>query len=137
MAAHICGWCSKTLASQQSLWNHRQRCKDSKDELHATLGDGLVIKSRSITPPVHKENIVSDIINKVGKMQEPKSDTGKEDIIGNFLNKVAQVANINIEPMTEKNIFFINSRTTETEIVNRFIIWNGIWKTNFIIERNV
>ena len=81
---------------------HRQRCKDSKDELHATLGDGLVIKSRSITPPVHKEKIVSDIINNAGKMQEPKSDTGKEDIIGNFLNKVAQVANINIEPMTEK-----------------------------------
>ena len=102
MAAHICVRCNKTLASRQSLWNHRQRCKDSKDELHATLGDGLVIKSRSITPPVHKEKIVSDIINKVGKMQEPKSDTGKEDIIGNFLNKVAQVANINIEPMTEK-----------------------------------
>ena len=102
MAAHICVRCNKTLASRQSLWNHRQRCKDSKDELHATLGDGLVIKSRSITPPVHKEKIVSDIINKVGKMQEPKSDTGEEDIIGNFLNKVAQVANINIEPMTEK-----------------------------------
>ena len=102
MAAHICVRCNKTLASRQSLWNHRQRCKDSKDELHATLGDGLVIKSRSITPPVHKEKIVSDIINNAGKMQESKSDTGKEDIIGNFLNKVAQVANINIEPMTEK-----------------------------------
>ena len=102
MAAHICVRCSKTLASRQSLWNHRQRCKVSKDGFHATLGDGLILKSRSIPVPVHKEKIVSDIINNAGKMQEPKSDTGKEDIIGNFLNKVAQVANINIEPMTEK-----------------------------------
>ena len=93
MAAHICDRCSKTQASRQSLWNHRQHCKDSKDELHTTLGNGLVIKSRSRTPSVHKEKIVSDIINNVGKMQEPKSDTGKEDIVEKFLNKVAQITN--------------------------------------------
>ena len=67
MATYICDRCSKTMASRQSLWNHRQRCKDSKDGLHETLGDGLFIKSRSSSAPIHKERFVSDIINNVGK----------------------------------------------------------------------
>ena len=119
MAAHICARCNKTLASRQSLWNHRQRCKDSKDELHATLGDGLVIKSRSITPPVHKEKIVSDIINNVDKMQEPKSDTGKEDIVGNFLNKVAQITNM--KPMSEKTSSLTNQEALKPKSLNDLV----------------
>ena len=119
MAAHICVRCNKTLASRQSLWNHRQRCKDSKDELHATLGDGLVIKSRSITPPVHKEKIVSDIINNVGKMQEPESDTGKEDIVGNFLNKVAQITNM--KPMSEKTSSLSNQEALKPKSLNDLV----------------
>ena len=100
MAAHICVRCNKTLASRQSLWNHRQRCKDSKDGLHATLGEGLLVKSRFRSPPMHKEKFASDIINNVGKMQGPKSDTGKEDIVENILNKVFQRSNV--DPMSEE-----------------------------------
>ena len=119
MAAHICDRCSKTLASRQSLWNHRQHCKDSKDELHTTLGNGLVIKSRSRTPSVHKEKIVSDIINNVGKMQEPKSDTGKEDIVGNFLNKVAQITNM--RPMLEKTSSLSNQEAQKPKSLNDLV----------------
>ena len=67
MAAHICDRCSKTLSSRQSLWNHRQRCKNSKEGTHETLGDGLVIEFRSSSAPIHKDKLVSDIINKAGK----------------------------------------------------------------------
>ena len=119
MAAHICDRCSKTLASRQSLWNHRQHCKDSKDGLHTTLGNGLVIKSRSRTPSVHKEKIVSDIINNVGKMQEPKSDTGKEDIVENFLNKVAQITNM--RPMLEKTSSLSNQEAQKPKSLNDLV----------------
>ena len=100
MAAHICVRCNKTLASRQSLWNHRQRCKDSKDGLHETLGEGLLVKSRFRSAPMHKEKFALDIINNVGKMQGPKSDTGKEDIVENILNKVFQRSNV--DPMSEE-----------------------------------
>ena len=36
------------------------------------------------------------------KEQEPKSDTGKEDIVGDIINKVVQRANMDVKPMTEK-----------------------------------
>ena len=72
MAAHICVRCNKTLASRQSLWNHRQRCKDSKDGLRETLGNGLMVESR--IRPTHKEKFVSDIINNVGKPLQKAKD---------------------------------------------------------------
>ena len=34
--------------------------------------------------------------------QEPKSDTGKENIVGDIINKVVQRANMDVKPMTEK-----------------------------------
>ena len=85
MAVHICDRCSKTLASRQSLWNHRQRCKDSKDGLHETLGNGLIVESRS--RPTHKEKFVSDIINNVGKTAKdqhsvlPKKQESKKNSV--------------------------------------------------------
>ena len=36
------------------------------------------------------------------KKQEPKSDTGKENIVGDIINKVVQRANMDVKPMTEK-----------------------------------
>ena len=85
MAAHICVRCNKTLASRQSLWNHRQRCKDSKDELHATLGDGLVVKSSSRSAPsesdepIDKEKIIEDILNEVEQrvMEDTRAQNGR------------------------------------------------------------
>ena len=72
MAAYICDRCGKTMSSGQSLWNHRQRCKDSKDGLCETLGNGLIVESRS--RPTHKEKFVSDIINNVGKILQKAKD---------------------------------------------------------------
>ena len=72
MATYICDRCSKTMASRQSLWNHRQRCKDSKDGLREPLGNGLMVESR--IRPRHKEKFVSDIINNVGKPLQKAKD---------------------------------------------------------------
>ena len=36
------------------------------------------------------------------KEREPKSDTGKENIVGDIINKVVQRANMDVKPMTEK-----------------------------------
>ena len=67
MNANNCVRCGKTLASPQSLWNHRQHCKDrtTKDNLHKTSGKGLIIKPRIGSTPVHKEKFIADIINNV------------------------------------------------------------------------
>ena len=86
MAAHICVRCNKTLASRQSLWNHRQRCKDSKDGLHETLGNGLIVESRS--RPTHGDRFISDILNNVGKTAKeqrsalPKKRESKKNSVG-------------------------------------------------------
>ena len=64
MKAHICVRCSKTLASPQSLWNHRQRCKASanKDEEFSSSKE-QTRKHDSV--PAHKEHFLADIINNV------------------------------------------------------------------------
>ena len=67
MNANNCVQCGKTLASPQSLWNHRQHCKDrtTKDNLHKTSGKSLIIEPRIGATPVHKEKFIADIINNV------------------------------------------------------------------------
>ena len=63
MNTHICARCNKTLVSSQSLWKHRQRCKDAtKDNLHGTSKIGF-LKPRIDSIP-DKEKLVADIINK-------------------------------------------------------------------------
>ena len=64
MNAPICARCNKTLASSQSLWNHRQRCKNAtKDNLHGTSRNGF-LKPR-VDSISDKDKFIADIINKV------------------------------------------------------------------------
>ena len=67
MKVYNCDRCSKTLVSPQSLWNHRQRCKDNatEDGLQETPGNGLIIRPRIGSAPVHKEKFIADNINNV------------------------------------------------------------------------
>ena len=64
MKVHICVRCSKTLASPQSLWNHRQRCKAStiKDEKFSSSNEQT---RKHDSAPAHKETFLADIINNV------------------------------------------------------------------------
>ena len=39
--SYICTKCGKSLASSQSLWNHKQRCKDTGEGKRSRNGDGL------------------------------------------------------------------------------------------------
>ena len=78
-----CDRCSKTLASPQSFWNHRQRCKDNaiEDGLQETSGNGLIIRPRFGSTPVHKEKFIADNINNVThsvKDQDSTSSLPKE-----------------------------------------------------------
>ena len=61
MAAHICVRCSKTLASRQSLWNHRQRCKvnANKDEKSNEQ------TGNPYSTPADKEKFLANIVNNV------------------------------------------------------------------------
>ena len=83
MKVYNCDRCSKTLASPQSLWNHRQRCKDNaiEDGLQETSGNGLIIKPRFGSTPVHKDKFIADNINNVThsvKDQDSTSSLPKE-----------------------------------------------------------
>ena len=64
MAAHICVRCSKTLASRQSLWNHRQRCKVNaiKDEKSNEQ------TGKPYSTPADKEKFLANIVNNVDNL---------------------------------------------------------------------
>ena len=64
MAAHICVRCSKTLASRQSLWNHRQRCKvkANKDEKSNEQ------TGNPYSTPADKEKFLANIVNNVDNL---------------------------------------------------------------------
>ena len=96
-----CDKCDKMFATRQSLWKHRKQKHAGKTEntiahkdgLHETLGDGLVIKSRSSSAPIHKERFVSDIINNVGKTAKDqhsalpkKQETKKNSVLPKALS---------------------------------------------------
>ena len=72
-----CDRCSKTLASPQSFWNHRQRCKDNatKDGLQETSGNGFIIRPGFGSTPVHKEKIIADNINNVTQSVKDQGST--------------------------------------------------------------
>ena len=103
MNANNCVQCGKTLASPQSLWNHRQHCKDrtTKDNLHKTSGKGLIIKPRIGATPVHKEKFIADIINNVrAKDQGSTSILPKEQMskMNSVLPKVLSDLLLDSEP---------------------------------------
>ena len=100
MAAHICDRCSKTLASQQSLWNHRQRCKAN------------AIKNEQMKKPEStQEKFVADIVNRANdwyttsillmKLMNPKTvdskSEGKSDIESDSYSE-STVSNLNDNP---------------------------------------
>ena len=64
MAAYICVRCSKTLASRQSLWNHRQRCKvnTNKDEKSNEQ------TGNPYSTPADKEKFLANIVNNVDNL---------------------------------------------------------------------
>ena len=62
MKANICVQCNKTLASPQSLWNHRQRCKTNATK-NLSLSNEQTKKSESTL--AHKEKLHADIVNNV------------------------------------------------------------------------
>ena len=64
MAAHICVRCSKTLASRQSLWNHRQRCKVNaiKDEKSNEQ------TGKPYSMPADKKKFLANIVNNVDNL---------------------------------------------------------------------
>ena len=104
MAAYICDRCSKTLGIRQSLWNHRQRCKDTKDGFHETVGNGLIVESRST--PTHSDRFISDIINNVGKTAKeqrsalPKKRESKKNSV---LSKVLSDLPLRLDFETDSN----------------------------------
>ena len=53
MDNHVCGECSRSLASPQSLWNHKQRCKVRRD-LKAAGREGVKI-AKDVGKEVGKE----------------------------------------------------------------------------------
>ena len=77
MKVYNCDRCSKTLASPQSFWNHRQRCKDNatEDGLQETSGNGLIIRPRFGSTPVHKEKFIADNINNVTQSVKDQGST--------------------------------------------------------------
>ena len=87
MVAHICDRCSKTLASRQSLWNHRQRCKAN------------AIKERFLNEQIKKpestqEKFLADIVNRANdqhttsilpmKLMNPKTADSKSEEKSDF-----------------------------------------------------
>ena len=75
-ALPICVRYSKTLASLQRVWNHRQHCKGNapKDGLHETSGN-----SRIDLTPAHKENFLADIIDNVSQRVKDQGSTSDSE----------------------------------------------------------
>ena len=118
MKVHICVRCSKTLASPQSLWNHRQRCKASaiKDEKFSS-SNGQTRKHDSA--PAHKENFLADIINNVRAKDQRttpilpiKQMNPKPDALIDFKSEEKSQC----ESDSESTTFNSDSESEETEI---------------------
>ena len=75
MKVYNCDRCSKTLASPQSLWNHRQRCKASAIGPQETTGNGLIVRPKFGSTPVHKEKFIADNINNVTQSVRDQGST--------------------------------------------------------------
>ena len=73
MNTHTCARCNKTLASSQSLWNHRQRCKNTTKVNRDTSRNGF-LKPR-IDSIADKDKFIADIINKVDQRAKGQSST--------------------------------------------------------------
>ena len=66
MKDSICVRCSKILASPQSLWNHRQRCKENEiKDGKFSLSNEQTTKPKIDSTPPHRENVLADIVKSV------------------------------------------------------------------------
>ena len=103
MNANNCVRCGKTLASPQSLWNHRQHCKDrtTKDNLHKTSGKGLIIKPRIGSTPVHKEKFIADIINNVRAKDQGSTSILPKERVNSVLPKILSDLPLNLDSQTD------------------------------------
>ena len=130
MKVYNCDRCSKTLASPQSLWNHRQRCKDNamEDGLQETSGNGIVYRPRFGSTLVPKEKFIADIINNVtqrAKDQGSTSSLPKERInsvlpkeLSNLLLKLESETDLasNSDSEDQPAALLSDSEPEETEI---------------------
>ena len=65
MKDSICVRCSKILASPQSLWNHRQRCKENEiKDGKFSLSNEQTTKPKIDSTPPHRENVLVDIVKR-------------------------------------------------------------------------
>ena len=87
MKVNNCDRCSKTLASPQSLWNHRQRCKDNIIGLQETSGNGLIIRPRIGSTLVHTEKFIADIINNVRAKDQGSASILPKERVNSVLPK--------------------------------------------------
>ena len=105
MKVYSCDRCSKTLASPQSLWNHRQRCKDNaiEDGLQETSGNGLIIRPGFGSTPVHKEKFIADIINNVTKRAKDQDSTSilPKERVNSVLPKVLSDLPLKLDAETD------------------------------------
>ena len=118
MKVHICVRCSKTLASPQSLWNYRQRCKASliKDKKFP-LSNKQTRKHDSA--PAHKETFLADIINNVRAKDQGTTPilpikwmNPKPDVSIDFKSKEKSQC----ESDSESTTFDLDSESEKTEI---------------------
>ena len=118
MKFHICVRCSKTLASPQSLWNHRQRCKASaiKDEKFSSSNEQT---RKHDLVPAHKEHFLADIINNVRAKDQRttpilpiKQMNPKPDALIDFKSEEKSQC----ESDSEYTTFNSDSESEETEI---------------------
>ena len=130
MKVYNCDRCSKTLASPQSFWNHRQRCKDNatKDGLHETSGNSLIIESRIGSTLAHKEKFVADIKNNVSQRakDQPSTSILPRKRVNSVGRKQKALIDFNSEKILESEpdsdsedqstTFYSDSEPEETEI---------------------
>ena len=76
MNNHICVRCNKTLASPQSLWNHRKRCNvdETKDEKQDEPR-----KSRINSTSSDRDKFITDIVNGIRRDQCKKEKNLRPD----------------------------------------------------------
>ena len=105
MKVYNCDRCSKTLASPQSFWNHRQRCKDNatEDGLQETSGNGLIIRPRFGSTPVHKEKFIADNINNVTQSVKDQGSTSSlpKERVNSVLPKILSDLPLKLDSETD------------------------------------
>ena len=73
--SYICIQCGKPLASSQSLWNHKQRCKDTAERKRSRDIDGSEKFDDPAFNSLHQQNVIPTISKQSGIYQKKENPT--------------------------------------------------------------